>query len=97
MINASFYISNPVSKQDYKNIYSTGGPLLKNKYWELNVEKSSCIFGSMLSVAYRQSHAGVFFDLALFGYGIDFGFYDVRHWDYEKNQWCIYPEDKDEK
>lgn len=35
----------------------------------------------------KCDHAGVKFELGLFGYSIVFYLYDSRHWNYEKNDW----------
>ena len=95
MINTYFYINNPFSKQGYENIFSTGGKLFKNKYWEINIERSSSIFGLMLRIPLKQNcHAGIFFSIVLFGYGLDFEFYDVRHLD--RDAWFVCPEQEEE-
>ena len=38
----------------------------------------------------REDHAGIRLELGLLGYQIDFNWYDTRHWDPEKNCWCVY-------
>jgi hypothetical protein len=42
----------------------------------------------------RQSHAGLELEAGVFGYCIQFTFYDNRHWDYENNCYELYQEDK---
>jgi hypothetical protein len=37
-----------------------------------------------------QDHAGVRLELGLFGYQLDLGFHDSRHWDIDTNAWKVY-------
>jgi hypothetical protein len=87
MINASLYITNPFSKQEHDNIYHKGGPLFKNKYWDIIIEKDPCLLVLSLRANIRQDHAGVFLEVGLFGRSIYFEFNDVRHWDDKNDKW----------
>jgi hypothetical protein len=40
-----------------------------------------------LGFTHRRDHAGLDFELALFGYGVHFMIYDERHWNWETNSW----------
>lgn len=89
MINFSFNIRNPFSSR-WKCIKCLDGKLLRHKHWELQFDKTSDIIGFELRYTIRQDHAGLWASLALFGYDVIFNIYDTRHWDHEKDQWCVY-------
>lgn len=82
-----------------KNIWSNrwsvvktwhGSAFLKNKFWEIQINKSNDIISIDLRITARQSHAGTYLALGLIGYEIIFNFYDVRHWDSERKNWELY-------
>jgi len=82
-------IRNPWSAR-FSNIKCwSGNTPLKNKFWELEILKTTDIFTVMLNWTHRQSHAGMFFELGALGYSISFQIYDNRHWDQETNSWVI--------
>jgi hypothetical protein len=43
-------------------------------------------------VTRHQDHAGVDLTIELFGFYLNVMFYDHRHWDYDKHDWCKYDE-----
>lgn len=54
----------------------------KNKTVEIGIYKNNCIFEFSFGVTgIKQNHAGFNFDIGLFGYNLDFIFYDNRHYD----------------
>lgn len=90
MISLNFNIRNPFSNR-WKCIYSRSGRTpFKNKFWEVQVDKTSDILGLELRITARQDHAGVFVSASLVGYEIIFNFYDSRHWNDEFNRWQTY-------
>lgn len=38
----------------------------------------------------ESDHAGLTIQLNLFGLNTDYTHYDIRHWDYDKEDWCKY-------
>lgn len=88
MISFLISISNPWSKDRFKNLGCIWGKISKNKTWEL--EHSFCD-GTFLDInlkyTTKQDHAGFELDLSVLTYGIRFRIYDVRHWDYSQNKW----------
>lgn len=87
MINLNFTIRNPWSKR-FDSIYARHGstPFAK-KFWELQLYKSSDVIAITVEVTHRQDHAGFRLELGLFGYNIDFNFYDNRHWNDDTQSW----------
>jgi hypothetical protein len=89
MINLSFSILNPYSKDFFKNIYNRSGKITKNKSWEFEIYKQdhtlfdfnidTCIVG--------KDHAGINVLLGLLSYVVCAKIYDTRHWDYTNKCW----------
>jgi hypothetical protein len=87
MINLNFTIRNPWSNR-FDNIRCWHGSTpFANKYWEIQLYKSTDVIDFSFHLTHRQSHAGLRLELGLFGYNADFNFYDNRHWDYETQSW----------
>jgi hypothetical protein len=38
-------------------------------------------------MSFTGDHAGARVMLVLLGYGAELHFYDIRHWDYDRNSW----------
>lgn len=94
MFHLQFHIVNPWSHR-FHHVFSRHGKTpFKNKYWEFEVLKTSDIVDFRVTLTHRQSHAGFDLSIGLLGYTIEFNFYDCRHWDFEKNQWEEYTNDK---
>ena len=92
MITLQLNIRNPYSNR-FKNIKCWSGKTpIENKYWEIQVMKTSDLVDICLQITHRQSHAGVRFSLGLFGYQVDFNLYDSRHWNDEEGRWYVYGE-----
>ncbi len=90
MINIQFNIRNPFSDR-WDCVYGNSGKTpFKNKFWELQIDKTSDVIGVDIRFTTRQDHAGLFINFALFGYDIIFNLYDDRHWDYDKKCWRVY-------
>jgi hypothetical protein len=87
MIYLSLLLSNPFSNR-YSVVYDkTGKTWNPHKFWDLSICKSSSIIGFTFEFTMRQDHAGFSLEIELFGWGIDYRFYDNRHWDYENGCW----------
>lgn len=84
MIHYSFRIQNPYSNR-FEHAVTKHGILTQNKAWEFNIYRTAVIFSKSLELNMRRDHAGLRVEVGLLGYEIEFHFFDVRHWDYEKN------------
>jgi hypothetical protein len=90
MINLSFTLSNPFSSR-YSSVYDTSGKTwMPHKFWEFGIYKNSAIIGFSFDLTMRQDHAGFGFSFELFGWRVDYRFYDSRHWNDETECWEVY-------
>ena len=95
MINFNFNLRNPWSDRwDCIKCWNGKTPF-KNKFWEVQVDKTADIISIDFRFTIRQDHAGLFVTLGLFGYEVIGNFYDNRHWHDEKGRWINY-DDKEE-
>lgn len=94
MISFHFNIRNPYIKRFEIVKCWYGKTLFPNKFWELQVDKTSDILSFDVRFTTRQDHAGLYFELGLFGFEVIFNFYDHRHWNDKEGCWEIYGEDK---
>ena len=85
MISLNCNIRNPWSDR-FKNLWcrSWSTPF-KNKFIELEVIRDATLVSFHFNWTIQQSHAGLSLEAGIFGYCIQFNFYDNRHWDYENN------------
>ena len=70
---------------------------IPNKHWEFQAEKWpdwTTYFDAHISLSRNCDHAGLRLGFEICGCFVEFQIYDSRHWDHEKNAWCVYPEDK---
>jgi len=89
MIYSKFSITNPWSKDDFKNLWSWNGSVTKNKAWELEIiSDRSDLLHLEFGLSFREDHAGLRLELGLLGFVVLFKFYDCRHWDYNNNKWA---------
>ena len=87
MIYLSLSLSNPFSNR-YSVVYGkTGKTWNPHKFWDLSICKQSSIIGFTFDFTTRQDHAGFSLEIELFGWGIEYRFYDNRHWDYKNGCW----------
>ena len=87
MIYLSFSLVNPFSNR-YSVVYEKSGKTWNpHKFWDLTICKRSSIIGFTFDFNMRQDHAGSGLKIELFGWSIDYRFYDSRHWDYVNNCW----------
>jgi hypothetical protein len=90
MINLSFTLSNPFSSR-YSSVYDTSGKTwMPHKFWEFEIYKNSSIIGFSFDLTMRTDHAGFGFSFELFGWRVDYRFYDSRHWNDETECWEVY-------
>lgn len=89
MINLNVDIKNPWSDR-WDILWNKTGRLTKNKAWEFNGYRTNSIVDLDFGLSFTGDHAGIRFMLGLFGYSIEFHEYDIRHWNYELNQWVSY-------
>ena len=91
MIFIDLELSNPFAKEDFKNLWSESSVVSQNKVLEIEATKYSRELAHFtFQLSFCQDHAGLVFGFGLLGYSIRFNLYDTRHWDYEKNAWCVY-------
>ena len=89
MIRLHFNLRNPFIDQ-YDQIYNADGKSWHpHKFWNLSIIKTDSIIGFNFDYTIREDHAGLKFEFSLMGWGIDFHFYDHRHWNAETNKYTI--------
>lgn len=74
----------------FRLITSWFGRLGKNKAWEFNTYCTNDIVRVDLRWSVRSDHAGIFAEVGLLGFALELSWYDVRHWDSEKQRWKNY-------
>jgi len=82
MININFSISNPLSRRFIIVKTWYGKTPFKNKFWEVQINKTNDIIKIAVDWTIRKDHAGLNVSFGLLGFDIIFVFYDQRHWDY---------------
>ena len=93
MFKVNFSISIPsfVKKDDFQNLFCYSKLLTKYKAIEFEVlYYSRDFFVFEFSIDQKRDHGGLIFTLGLFGYSLNFQFYDTRHWDIENDDYEIY-------
>lgn len=68
--------------------------LSKNKTFEFDLnywKNQGTIFSFNIRWSYKGDHAGLNFDLTLFGLSLTLDIHDNRHWNYKENRWEKYP------
>lgn len=86
MLDFSLLISLP--GQFWKVLYSkSGNTPFPNKYWELEVCRTSDLIGFTIGLTTKRDHAGLTLRLMLVGHMVEFQVYDRRHWDDESDRW----------
>jgi hypothetical protein len=97
MIYFNINIRNPRWWNRFDSIWTKHGKTpFKHKYWEVQFMKNAELFRIEFEWTVCQDHAGVRLELALFGYQLNLGFHDSRHWDIYKNQWHDYSKEATE-
>lgn len=91
MINIYINLPSPIKKEEFQNLFSVSKLITKNKAIELEIlyySRNWFIFEFNIST--KTDHAGLRFEFGLFGYSIQFTFYDTRHWNDEEDDYEIY-------
>ena len=86
MIYFNFNIDNPFTDR-WNTLFYKSGLLTQYKVWEFNGYRTHHLINSSFKLTTKGDHAGIQFELGVFGYSIEFQIYDTRHWDYENNHW----------
>jgi hypothetical protein len=92
MISLNFNVRNPWSttfKNLWCRVYATP---FDNKFIELEITRDFTLVSFMFNWTVRQSHAGLDIEAGLVGYCVHFNFYDMRHWDSERNAYEVFDE-----
>lgn len=87
MISLNFNVRNPWSttfKNLWCRVYATP---FDHKFIELELTRDFTLVSFMFNWTVRQSHAGLDIEAGLVGYCVHFNFYDMRHWDSERNDY----------
>ena len=93
MISTHFRIENPWAKDDFSSLWDKSWLVASCTAIELQCIKYSYnIFEFQFAWNIRSDHAGVKFNVGIFGYSFHFDLYDTRHWDREKSAWEKYNE-----
>lgn len=87
MIHLTFKIKNPWSNRWDSGKCWSGNTVIPNKFWELQLMKTSDIVCLEFQLTHRRDHAGLNIELGLFGWNIEFTVYDSRHWNDAQNSW----------
>lgn len=89
MISFNLSLTNPFSNR-WKTIYYIDTLFKNKKSSEIQIVKDNTIIKFSLDYHIRCDHAGIELHLGLFGYSIYISYNDTRHWNHEKNTWCVY-------
>lgn len=83
----------------FSKIY-TGNPITlafklveyKDYWYYIQLGLFGDIFNLTTYWSRKSDHAGWTFDLTILGLSLHLNIYDIRHWDYDKDSWEVYPE-----
>ncbi len=89
MINVRFSLTNPWWDRFESLRHWHGATPFKNKYWEVQLMKSDDIIAFDLRITTQSDHAGLDLWAGLFGYALNFVFYDSRHWNQDSDSWVL--------
>ena len=95
MLTINLELTNPQSTR-FKNLWYRFGSVGKNKGWEFNGYLDNTLFKFMIEIRHKQDHPGLYTELALFGFKIEFIFHDSRHWNHKANRFYLPGEEADE-
>jgi hypothetical protein len=89
MINLSFSIINPRSRDLFETIYNRNGKITENKYWEFEIYKQdhTLLDFNIDTNIVGKDHGGISILLGLLSYVVCAKIYDNRHWDYDNKKW----------
>lgn len=89
MIYINFNIANPWSTF-FKPGKVFAGKLFKNKFWEIQLMRTSDVVCFRFELTTRQDHAGVQLEIGFLSFNVNFVVYDNRHWDHLGERWENY-------
>ena len=92
MIYLNLTVNNPWSDR-FNHVFAKSGKITKHKAWEFEVYRSDTIVEFETRLSIRQDHAGFQLGFGLFSWTVRFQLYDTRHWNYDKSQWEVYPDE----
>jgi hypothetical protein len=90
MFNLNFSITNPWSNR-WEVLFFKNGTLGKHRAWEFNGYSTHSLIDIDVRISHRCDHAGLHTIIGLLGLALEFSIYDTRHWNYDKDNWEIYP------
>jgi hypothetical protein len=94
MIKIGMHLWNPLARSNVVSLWAGVIRMWSTKMLEVELDwEAQLLAEAAIDITFRQSHAGVCITLGLFGYLTRIHFYDIRHWDYEVDQWYDYEED----
>jgi hypothetical protein len=84
-----FTINDPFSEDKFVSLYGWDRKLTKNKAVEFQISNGDqFLFSINVDIRFSgRDHAGPSISVSIFHWEIALRFYDVRHWDDEKNDW----------
>ena len=89
MIDLTFGLTNPFCRR-WSTIFYKDKLFFKHKSVEVQVVKDSTIVSFAFQLTTRRDHAGVTLTVGLVGYSAILSLHDTRHWNEEKERYCIY-------
>jgi hypothetical protein len=87
VINLNFSIANPWRRDLWNILWNISRSITKHKAVEFNGYRTGYIIDVEFNMSFTGDHAGARVMLALLGYAVELHFYDMRHWDYDRNSW----------
>ena len=71
------------------NFCKSGNTPFKNKFWELQITTlwEGSYFDFRIGWTRNRDHAGFYFLVEIHKFMFDFKIYDIRHWNYEKDEY----------
>ena len=87
MINLNFSIANPWRRDLWNILWNIGRSITKHKAVEFNGYRTGHVIDVEFDLRFTGDHAGARVMLGLLGYAVELHFYDMRHWDYDRNTW----------
>ncbi len=91
LLHTRLGLTNPWSKDRFKNLGCVSGKISKNLAWELeHTFYDGTILDFDFTISRREDHAGLEIVLGILTYGIHFKIYDTRHWDYGRGCYINY-------
>jgi len=87
VINLNFSIASPWRQDRWNILWNISRSITKHKAVEFNGYRTGYMVDVEFNMSFTGDHAGARLMLALLGYAVELHFYDMRHWDYDRNSW----------